>query len=107
LIVEEYGYRDWLAKLDPWEYQDLIRRWKTIRGLTCLVPVKLIVPQAKELDDLRPVEVKYDKRCHIHEHDDSYLQDVDYKIPEDTHFWMDGRMYTEDEYWPKWDYPNV
>lgn len=98
LIVEEYGYRDWYANLNYNEWLDLKRRWQTIRGLNCGVPVKLIIPQAVELDDSRIQEVKYDKRCHIHEHDDSYIEGVDYKIPEDRHFWMDGRKYEYTEY---------
>ncbi len=98
-ISEEYGFREWLAKLTYDQYEDLKRRWKTIRGLTCSVPVNLVIPQAKLLDDERKFDIKYDKRCHMHDYDDSYLEGVDYQIPIDTHFWMEGRMYELEEYY--------
>ncbi len=92
LISEEYGYRHWLAELTDAEYQELIRRWETMRGLNCLVPVKLIVPQAREMSDEEdyPQEAK---RCHIHECDDSHLEGSSYKIPDDEFFWLDGQKY--------------
>lgn len=103
-IREEYGYQDWYAELTHEEYQDLLKRWRTLRGVTCLVPVTLIIPQAKELDDERRVDPDFTHRCHIHESDDSYLEGCDYKIPEDENFWMDGRMWKENEYWPTTDW---
>lgn len=105
LIDEEYGYRTWLAKLSQEEYVCLLGRWETMRGLSCLVPVKLIVPQAIEISDddvsrmLDNGETFY--RCHVHEPDDSHLEGSTYSIPEDTHFWMEGRKYEEKEYWPE------
>ena len=48
-IQEEYGHRNWVATLTNQEYRDLIRRWQTMRGLTCTVPVDLIIPQAEQV----------------------------------------------------------
>lgn len=93
LISEEYGHRRWCAKLTEDEYDLLIDRWESMRGLNCLVPVTLIIPQAVELmDGELPV---FDKRCHIHEYDDSRLEGSDYRIPPDKFFWMDGICYEE------------
>lgn len=90
-INEEYDYRDWIAHLSDAEYQDLLSRWATMRGLHACVPVTLIVPQAVELTEvpcLRSLGITH--RCHIHEWDDSWLDGSDYEIPEDTDFWMNG-----------------
>lgn len=101
-IREEYGYREWVAELTEDEYADLVRRWETMRGLSCLVPVTLIIPQAREaLEE----EYNYDfvngcKACHIHECDDSHLEGSEYNIPEDENFWMDGKKYEVSDYWP-------
>lgn len=100
LIEEEYGYRDWYAELTEQEFEELCARWKTLRGLNCLVPVTLIIPQAVELDDGRRVNPEHTHRCHIHEEDDSYLEGCGYEIPPDDYFWMNGRKYDRDEYWP-------
>jgi len=99
-ISEEYGFREWYAELNDLEYLQLLNRWETICGLTCLVPVSLIIPQAVELDELRTTNPTTTHRCHIHEYDDSFIDGSDYKIPQDTHFWMDGKKYQQDEYWP-------
>ncbi len=107
-IVEEYGYRDWIAVLNETECADLLKRWSTIRGLTCLVPVTLIVPQAVEVEEGHPyyplnvweAQRKNWLRAHIHEHDDSHMPGNEHEIPEDEHFWMDGRRYEKNEYWP-------
>lgn len=94
-ISEEYGCRDWIAELTEDEYKDLIRRWETMKGLNCTVPVQLIIPQAVLLDDFRKKEPKYDKYCHIHECTDSRITDSKYSIPEDhEYFWLDGKKYT-------------
>lgn len=119
-IVEEYGYRDWIAYLTQEEYDELCRRWKTMKGLHCGVPVTLIIPQAKLVDfddpdvwkDVNVHELASQpntRRCHIHEHDDSYLEGCEYEIPEaqldgsDPHFCrfeMDGVSYTYAELQP-------
>lgn len=106
LIDEEYGYRTWLAKLSQEEYAQLLARWETIRGMSCLVPVLLVIPQAKEITD-EEVIVMLDNgetyyRCHIHEEDDSHLEGSRYRIPDDTNFWMEGHKYEESEYWPQY-----
>lgn len=102
VIDEEYGFRIWYAELTQEEYQNLLARWETMRGLNCLVPVKLIIPQAIEIeiDDVIALEEKTHYCCHIHECDDSRLEGSSYKIPEDENFWMDGRKYEREEYWP-------
>lgn len=101
IIDEEYGCRTWYTELTQEEYAQLLARWETMRGLSCLVPVKLIIPQAIEINDEQAIEI-VDKdtwyRCHIHECDDSHLEGSNYKIPEDSHFWMDGQKYEESEY---------
>lgn len=99
LIEEECGYRFWLAEITQDEYAKLLARWETMRGLNCLVPVELIVPQAVRISDEEMIEM-FDKgesfyRCHIHEHDDSYIEGSYYKIPPDECFWMEGQKYEQ------------
>jgi hypothetical protein len=98
-IEEEYGYRYWVAELTDDEYSQLLQRWRTLRNLSCCVPVKFIIPQARavEIEDCPYGEGVL--RCHIHESDDSYLEGSDYKIPDDPDhlFWMDGLPYTREE----------
>ncbi len=102
-ISEEYGYRHWLAELTDREYQGLIARWETMRGLNCLVPVTMIVPQAIEIEEGmatcfdRNKIPKDAKHCHIHECDDSRLEGTNYQIPEDEDFWICGVRYTRSE----------
>lgn len=105
LISEEYGYRHWLATLTNDEYDTLIARWNTMSGLNCLVPITLIIPQAKELTDEEYFDNKltYDNYCHIHECDDSSLDGTDYKIPYTKEFCIDGRTYTETEIFDELD----
>lgn len=99
-IEEEYGYRDWYLECTEEEYEKLLERWRTIRGMSCLVPVKLVFPTAVELDDFREENPEHNRRCHMHGDDDSYLEGSNYKIPPDEFFWMEGRRYEECEYWP-------
>ncbi|RJQ25034.1 hypothetical protein C4577_06525 [Candidatus Parcubacteria bacterium] len=105
VIDEEYGYRTWLAKLTEEEYAQLIKRWETMKGLSCLVPVKMIIPQAVEIDDEYVIRMLDDnipyRRCHIHECDDSHLQGSSYKIPKHDKFCMNGVEYEEHQYWPE------
>lgn len=96
-IREEYGATNWLAEMSDDEYQQLIERWETLRGLNCLVPVNLIVPRAKKCQNgqqeyLDAIEAGA-KLCHFHESVDSFLEGTDYIIPEDKYFWMDGLKY--------------
>lgn len=108
LIDEEYGYRYWEAALTEAEWAETCRRWRTLRNLTCLVPVPLVFPQATEIvedsDNGLPKLVsaagRATKRCHLHDHDDSWLTDCgDYEIPyaEGEPFRLDGREYSGDE----------
>lgn len=105
IIDEEYGYRTWIAELTQDEYAQLLARWETIRGMNCLVPIRLVIPQAIEITDEDVIslidEGRTYYRCHMHEEDDSHLEGSHYDIPQDTHFWMDGRRYEESEYWPE------
>jgi hypothetical protein len=104
-IREEYGYREWVADLTDDEYRDLLRRWETMRGLSCLVPVSLIISQAREvLEEEYTVEfIKPCLKCHIHESSDSCLEGSSYEIPDDEDFWMDGKKYERSEYWPNYE----
>ncbi len=92
LISEEYGCRHWTANLTDDEYKELIRRWETMRGLYCSVPVRLICPQAIPLLD-REDFPENTLHCHIHQYDDSHLDGTNYKIPDDEFFWIDGKKY--------------
>ena len=95
LIQEEYGYRHWMVDLNDEEYRDLIRRWETMSGLGCLVPVIVIIPQATPLDATSLAGMTFDAHCHIHGCEDSYLDGSSYTIPpsDDGRFWMDGQPY--------------
>lgn len=108
LISEEYGYQYWYAALTEEEYQALLARWATMRGLYCSVPVTLIVPQAKPLwitlegdfmcsNQKMDLDGKEVLHCHIHEHRDSHLDGSDYIIPDADDFWIDGKRYTYPE----------
>ncbi len=96
MIEEEYGYREWVAFLTPVEWEELVQRWKTMRGLYCSVPVNLIIPQAVNISDEICLQLCNDitRRCHIHQWDDSFLDGVEYDMVDDEFFWMDGVVYT-------------
>jgi hypothetical protein len=101
LIEEEYGYRWWLAELTQDEYAQLLRRWETMRGLCCKVPVPLIVPQAVRISDDEMItmwnreSVESFYRCHVDDYDSSYIEGSCYEIPLDEYFWMDGQKYSQ------------
>lgn len=94
-ISEEYGCINWIATLSTAQYRELIRRWETIRGLSCSIPVELIVPQAKRVTLDQLDEMTVDATCHIHECDDSYLDGSNHILSEalDGAFWMDGERH--------------
>ena len=99
LIDEEYGFRTWLAELTQENYAQLLQRWETMRGLNCLVPVPLIVPQAVRISDEELIAMLDRQesffKCHIHEHDDSYLEGSSYEIPPEECFWMEDKRYKQ------------
>jgi len=113
-IDEEYGYKHWIADLTDEEWQALQQRWRTIKGMSCLVPVRFLVPKAKLIewgaDVDGPEFAKKFHECrdratvfaHFHEYDDSSLTGChDYKIPrgdsDGYDFEVDGRKYTHQE----------
>jgi hypothetical protein len=104
-ITEEYGYRHWLAIVTEQEFDAFVARWKTIKGLSCLVPINFLLPSAHVADraEFQAAEenaTAHGDRCvsaHIHESDDSSIEGVDYTIPEQDNFEIDGRVYTSEE----------
>jgi hypothetical protein len=110
-ITEEYGYRHWLAIITEQEFDEFVARWKTIKGLSCTVPVQVLIPQAylAGREDFVAAEenaTAHGDRCvsaHIHESDDSSIEGVDYVIPEQEQFEIDGRTYTEEEVYGLYD----
>jgi hypothetical protein len=109
-ISEEYGYQHWWALYTIEAFNEIRQRWKTMRGLNCLVPVDLIFPGARGcFGDWPPAAICENvvKDCvivsaHVHECDDSYLQGVTYNIPpnadeNDDSFEIDGRVYSRKE----------
>jgi len=100
LISEEFGYKEWYAILTRAEYAQLEQDWATIQGLTCLVPVTLLIPQAHQWPWL-PEHAKYEnlvgvtvQTCHVHESDDSSLGTLEFTIPEQKTFEFKGVEYT-------------
>jgi hypothetical protein len=104
-ITEEYGYRHWLDVLTEQEFDQFVARWKTIKGLSCLVPVQFLLPGAylANREEFLAAEENAEARgdrcvsAHIHQSDDSSIEGVDYVIPEQDDFEIDGRVYTEEE----------
>jgi hypothetical protein len=114
LIDEEYGYRNWILIVGDAELEEIKRRWATMRGLTCLVPVTMIFPHAKrctvedwlEWSDSEMPQAKRDElerearvfRAHVHESDDSSFDALpEFKIPEARGFEIDGKAWRDDE----------
>jgi hypothetical protein len=105
LITEEYGYQHWLAVLEPAAFEAACARWKTMKGLNCLVPVPFLFPTVTlaTREELASAEEQAyfagDKvvGVHVHQADDSSIGGVDYVIPETDHFEIDGKVYSEDE----------
>ena len=107
-ISEEYGFNEWYAILSDERYEELKNQWKTLKGLNCLVPVRFLVPEAKnfplrdEHKDYGDLEYLQKNKVqivgsHIHQSDDSWLEDADYDIPESQNFEFKGKTYTEEE----------
>ena len=111
-ISEEYGCQEWYAVLDENQLENLKKRWTTIKGLNCLVPVSFIVKQAMPLCNHEKFPIKISNAfvefqdvdlfmdvhyAHIHQSDDSYISTVDYKIPEQEEFEMEGISYSREQ----------
>lgn len=111
IISEEYGCQMWYAILSEMEFEKLSNKWKTIRGLNCLVPVNFIIENAKPLVQYDFFVVKYfDKEihlvdvenffeivdCHIHQWDDSFIGNVEYEIPQGN-FEINGKSFSNEE----------
>jgi hypothetical protein len=102
IIDEEYGYRFWIAQLTHAELEEIVRVWKTVRGWNYLVPVQMIVPQAREIREtgfLPDFYKQADVTAHLHDWDDSYLVGVRSEEPspelrESGDVWIDGVLYT-------------
>lgn len=101
-IDEEYGFKSWIAHVTQEEFEEIKKRWKTIKGLHCCVPVNFIIPQAVESSHKKQYEKGRVLRCHIHQADDSFLDGVDYDIPEAEEFQIDGKVFTFEEL-KKWN----
>ena len=105
LITEEYGCQHWLAVLTQTEFDATVARWKTMKGLHCLVPVTLLFPQAKlatreelaSADEQAHIYGDKSVSVHVHQADDSHIAGVVYEIPEAENFEIDGKVYSEDE----------
>jgi hypothetical protein len=109
-ISEEYGYQHWWVLYTKNEFAEACRRWKTMKGLNCLVPVDLIFLGARgQFGEWPPKAVckslaaKCKVYCaHVHEADDSHLATVSYTIPETVDgnedlFELDGVVYTDNQ----------
>ncbi|NDD53217.1 hypothetical protein EBZ39_04970 [bacterium] len=104
LIDEEYGYRDWMSVLTESEFNEFVRLWKTMKGLSCLVPVPRVVPGAMPSSSeeftaaIEQAEASGDRvvRVHVHQCDDSFIAGVHHRIPEAEQFEIDGVVYADD-----------
>jgi len=108
-IEEEFGYQYWWALYTPGQFEDIKRRWQTMKGLNCLVPVDLIFPGARGCFGEWPPEAlcimefanTVEVGAHVHQHDDSYVDNLPYDIPEtvngvdDGSFEIDGVVYSD------------
>lgn len=94
-IEHEYGCSYWRAELTEQEWDDLVTRWQTMKGLSCSIPVPLIIPQACLYDRLPWEEIGKVPFCHIHESYDSFFPGIEYfKIPHAENFSIGGKEYT-------------
>lgn len=111
-ISEEYGCQEWYAVLSDDQFENLKKRWMTIKGLNCLVPVNFIIEQAKPLCNHEKFPIKVGNfivelkdidlfmnviSAHIHESDDSGISGIIYEIPESEFFEIDGIAYTQEQ----------
>lgn len=104
LVSEEYGYRDWVSVLTESQFNDFVERWKTIKGLSCLVPVPHIVPEATLIDRdgfiaaIEQADAQGDRlvRVHVHESDDSHIEGVEHTIPDADNFEFMGVVYSKE-----------
>ena len=120
LISEEYGCQEWYAVLSEDQFGNLKKRWATIKGLNCLVPVNFIIEQAKPLCSHEKFPIKLGEgetfvelqdvdffmdviSAHIHQSDDSYISTVDYEILEGDEFEMEGISYSSEQVYNLFD----
>ena len=118
LISEEYGCQEWYAVLSEDQFENLKKRWITIKGLNCLVPVNFIIEQAKPLCNHEKFPIKVGDTfvdlqdvdffmnvvsAHIHQSDDSYISTVDYEIPEGDEFEMEGISHSREHVYNLFD----
>jgi len=104
LVEEEYGYGYWLAIVCDQDLEEIKRRWLTMRGLNCLVPITMIFPTAKRcsIEDweewINPPSGTNVFHSHVHQADDSHFDALPkYKIPEADKFEIDGKSYSDDD----------
>jgi hypothetical protein len=107
-IDEEYGFNSWYAVISDERWEELKIEWKTIKGLCCLVPIRFLVPEAVNLP-LLPQDIKYSNSeylkennievlgAHVHQSDDSWLEGVNYDIPDQEEFEFKGKTYNDKE----------
>jgi hypothetical protein len=116
IIEKEYGCRIYYAWLDKCELDALVRRWRSLDGLYCGVPVPMVVPQARELYLEVPEHMALACRrdaltMHMHDWDDSHFSlardhvigEPDYSEPGGPLFWMDDMSYTHQDIDRWWD----
>lgn len=102
LVSEEYGYQNWYRICTEEEYREIVRRWNTMKGLNCLVPVDFVIPGAEPFHNCRyPVpETELEnytiKGAHVHEPDDSGLDDAE-PVQDAETFEIEGTTYSEEE----------
>lgn len=104
LIEEEYGHGHWMAIVCDRDLEEIKRRWATMRGLNCLVPVTMIFPTAKEClredweDWIDPPKGTKVFHSHVHQDDDSFFDALPkFKIPPAEEFSIDGKTYRDED----------
>jgi hypothetical protein len=109
-IQEEYGYQHWWLLCTEDDFAEVCRRWQTMKNLSCLVPIDLVFPGARGQFNQWPPEAACKSRAenarvvraHVHQCDDSWLDDITYNIPtsldeSDDSFEIDGVVYTSEQ----------
>jgi len=110
LIDEEYGYQRWINFLTDKEFEEAKRRWKSMKGLNCLVGIQMIFPKARkstlaEWEDWADADTRSASapeghriiQVHVHECDDSRIEGFDWTIPEADVFEIEGVKYDNED----------